>query len=130
MEVQTPKPLLKTLTAKSALLAMLGSALLAIAQTAGNISSRHYPERKEDIADLVNLVDRLGLLLGLGGGIGAIAGRAGASAPTYTAPWLPGPNREDLLVKYTAAIKTAVAIENNPDIPTPDGVVLTEESNN
>lgn len=90
------KPLFSTTTAKSAVLAMSGTVLIAFAHTVGNIAQRHYPQHKEDVADCLSFVDQIGLLLGLGGGVGAIAGRAAAKDPVYTAEWLPGPNRSDL----------------------------------
>lgn len=92
-----PKPLFETATAKSALLGMLGTVLLAFAQTSGKIAARHYPQHAQDIADVADFINQVGLILGLGGGLGAIAGRAAASSPTYTAHWLPGKNREDFM---------------------------------
>jgi hypothetical protein len=66
--------------------------------------------------------------MGLGGGIGAMAGHVTDKAPVYTARWLPGPNKEDLLIKYEAAKNTAAAIAQTPEIPQPLGVALTEMS--
>lgn len=112
-----PISLFETTTARGAITTGIVSLFIAILPSVDNILQRNYPERKDDISDVIEIVSIVGGFIAVGGTGVALTGRASAKSLVYTPNWLPGYNKNELEEAYDniQSPKDDIVINKNPN---------------
>lgn len=91
-----PKPALASSTIRGTIATTIATILLAILPSIQRIIDNHVKneQTKRDVQEIVNIINTICTILGLGGAGTAVAGRL-SIGDLYTARGLPGPDKED-----------------------------------
>lgn len=90
------RSIFETSTFKSARIAMIAGAAVTIINVLSPVLIDFFPMQAKNISQAIALVNTVAGLFGIGGGAGAVLGRANADAPVESPAWMPGPNRGEL----------------------------------
>lgn len=85
-----------TSTFKSARVAIIAGAAVAVLNILAPVLIDFFPGQSKNVAQAISLINTVAGLFGVGGGAGAVLGRAKAVDPVESPSWMPGPNKGEL----------------------------------